>query len=384
MAKRDYYEILGVSKNATAEEIKKAYRKMALKYHPDRNPGDKEAENSFKEAAEAYEILGDEEKRRKYDQYGHNGPQNFGGGFSGGGGMDMNDIFEQFGDIFGGAFGSGFGGGGGGGRRRNVNRGSNLRLKVKLTLEEISEGAAKKLKVNKFITCDRCSGSGGKNGGGGNTCHTCKGAGQVTQITNTFLGRMQTTSVCPTCQGEGSVITEKCTKCWGDGIVRGEEIIDVKIPAGVENGMQLSMSGKGNAGPRKGIPGDLLIVIEEEEHPYFKRDGQHLLYDLYLNFADAALGQQVEVPIINGKAKVKIDEGTHAGKILRLKGKGLPSVQGYNRGDLLVHVNIWTPQKLSSEEKKIMEQLRNSPNFAPNPGKKDKGFFDRMKEYFSG
>lgn len=381
MAKRDYYEILGVAKNASADEIKKAYRKMALKYHPDRNPGDKQAEEMFKEAAEAYEVLSDPEKRRDYDQFGHAGPQQFGGagGFSGGG-MDINDIFEQFGDIFGGAFG-GFGGSRS--SRRSVNRGSNIRIKVKLTLEEIAEGTTKKLKVNKYVTCDVCHGHGGKDGHGGSTCPTCKGAGQVTQVTNTFLGRMQTTSICPTCNGEGTVITDKCNKCWGDGIVRGEEVIEVKIPAGVQEGMQLSMSGKGNAGPRKGVPGDLLILIEEEEHPSLKRDGQNLVYDLYLNFADAALGTHVEVPTLGGKAKVKIEEGTQPGKILRLKGKGLPEVNNpYSKGDLLIHINVWTPQKLSSEEKKLLEQLRSSPNFTPSPGKKDKGFFDRMREYF--
>jgi len=377
--------VLGVSRNASADEIKKAYRKMALKYHPDKNPGDKEAEENFKEAAEAYEVLSTPEKKQRYDQFGHagmSGAGGFGGGGYSGGGMNMEDIFEQFGDIFGG-FGFGGGGGGtGGARRRGVNRGSNIRIKVKLTLEEVAEGATRKIKVNKYIPCDVCHGSGSK-GGNSTTCSTCKGSGQVTQVTNTFLGRMQTVTTCPTCQGEGSVVTDKCTKCWGDGIVRGEEVMEIKIPAGVEEGMQLSMSGKGNAGPRKGIPGDLLIVIEEEEHEHFRREGQHIIYDLFLNFADAAIGTQVEVPTLGGKARIKIEPGTQAGKILRLKGKGLPSINEYGRGDQLVQVNIWTPQKLSAEEKQLLEKLKASENFNPTPGRKDKSsFFDRMKDYF--
>lgn len=383
MSKRDYYDVLGVSKSSSSDEIKKAYRKLALKYHPDKNPDDKDAEEKFKEAAEAYEILSDPEKKQRYDQFGHagmSGAGGYGGGFSGGG-MSMEDIFDQFGDIFG---GFGFGGQRSGGRRRTVNRGTNIRIKVKLTLEEISEGVSKKIKVNKYVSCDSCQGTGSK-GGKTSTCNTCKGSGQVTQVTNTFLGRMQTVTTCPTCQGEGSTISDKCNKCWGDGIIRGEEVLDVKIPAGVEEGMQLSMSGKGNAGPRNGISGDLLIVIEEEEHEHFKRDGQHIIYDLYLNFADAALGAQVEVPTLNGKAKIKIDPGTQAGKILRLKGKGLPHIQEYGKGDQLVQVNIWTPQKLSSEEKQLLEKLKNASNFNPTPGKKDKSsFFDRMKDYFNG
>lgn len=386
MAKRDYYDVLGVSKGASADDIKKAYRKLALKYHPDKNPGDKEAEEKFKEAAEAYEVLSDAEKKQRYDQFGHagvGGASGGGGGYGGygGGGMSMDDIFEQFGDIFG---GFGFGGGNrSGGRRRSVNRGSNIRIKVKLTLEEISEGATKKIKVNKYVGCDSCHGSGSK-GGSGSTCPTCKGNGQVAQVTNTFLGRMQTVTTCPTCQGEGTVVTDKCNKCWGDGIVRGEEVLEIKIPAGVEDGMQLSMSGKGNAGPRNGVPGDLLIVIEEEEHEHFRRDGQHIIYDLFLNFADAAMGTQMEVPTLSGKAKIKIEPGTQAGKVLRLKGKGLPSISDYGRGDQLIQVNVWTPQKLTAEEKQLLEKLKNSTNFNPEPGKKDKSsFFGRMKDYFS-
>lgn len=386
MAKRDFYEILGVSKGASAEEIKKAYRKNALEFHPDRNPDNKQAEEKFKESAEAYEVLGDAEKRKRYDQMGHAGVGN--GGFGGGGhaGFDMSDIFERFGDVFGGEhpFESFFGGGGGGRQRggKRVHKGSNLRIKVKLTLEEIATGIEKKVKVTKYISCDKCSGQGAQKGSGFNTCSTCKGSGQVTRTQQTILGYMQTASACPACGGEGQVITDKCKSCNGDGIVRGEDVISINIPAGVAEGMQLSMSGKGNAGPRGGIPGDLVIAIEEAEHPHFKREGNNIFYEHYLNFADAAMGTSVEVPTLDGKAKVKIDAGTQPGKILRLKGKGIPDVNGYGRGDLLVSVNIWTPQSLSSEEKKILEKLRESNNFKPNPDKKDKGFFERMKEYF--
>jgi len=384
MAKRDFYEILGISKNANADEIKKAYRKKAIEFHPDKNPGDKTAEDKFKEAAEAYDVLSDANKKARYDQYGHAGMSNsgggggYGGGFSGGG-MNMDDIFDQFGDIF------GFGGGGsrGGGRKRNVNRGSNIRIKVKLTMEEIADGATKKVKINKYVGCDSCQGSGAKNSTSVKTCTTCSGSGQVAQIQNTILGRMQTVTTCPSCGGEGSVIADKCNKCFGDGVVRGEEVVEIKIPAGVEHDMQLSMSGKGNAGPRKGIPGDLLIVIEEEDHEQFKRDGQNIIYDLALNFADAALGTSVEIPTLGGKAKIKIDPGTQSGKVLRLKGKGLPSINAYGRGDQLIIVNIYTPHKLSSEEKKILEQLKSSKNFEPSADKKDRTFFDKMKDIFS-
>ena len=385
MAKRDFYEILGINKSATADEIKKAYRKKALLYHPDKNPGDKTAEEKFKEAAEAYDVLSDPNKKARYDQYGHAGMSNtgggggggYGGGFSGGG-MNMDDIFDQFGDIF------GFGGGGSrSSRRRHVNRGSNIRIKVKLTLEEIAEGATKKVKINKYVTCDTCHGSGAKNSTAVKTCSTCNGSGQVTQIQNTILGRMQTVTACPACGGEGTVIADKCNKCFGDGIIRGEEVVEIKIPAGVEHDMQLSMSNKGNAGPRKGLPGDLLIVIEEEEHLHFKRDGQNVIYDLALNFADAALGTSVEIPTLGGKAKIKVDAGTQSGKVLRLKGKGFPSIHGYGRGDQLIIVNIYTPQKLSTDEKKMLEQLKDSQNFQPSADKKDKSFFDKMKDIFS-
>jgi len=380
MAKRDYYEVLGLSKGASAEEIKKAYRKLAIQFHPDKNPGDKAAEEKFKEAAEAYEVLSNAEKRARYDQFGHAGPQGGFGGYGGGGGMNMEDIFEQFGDIFGGAGFGGFGRSGGG---RRVNRGTDIRIKLKLTLEEIAEGITKKIKVNKYIVCDSCQGSGGKAGTGTKTCGTCNGSGQVTQVTNTFLGQMRTTGICPTCNGAGTIISERCGKCSGDGIVRGEEIIEVRIPAGVSEGMQLSMSGKGNAGPRSGVPGDLLIAIEEEEHPHFKRDQSNLYFDLYVSFVDAALGTSIEVPTLQGKVKIKIDPGTQSGKLLRLRGKGMPELQSSARGDLLVTVNVWTPQKLSAEETGILEKLKESENFRPNPGKKEKSFFDRMKEYFN-
>lgn len=382
MAKRDYYDILGVSKSADEQEIKKAYRKMAVKYHPDKNPGDKAAEESFKEAAEAYEVLSNPEKRARYDRFGHQGMGGAAGGQGGfGGGMSMEDIFSQFGDIFG---NSGFGGFGFGGQQqgRRVNKGTNLRIKVKLSLEEIANGVEKKIKVNKFVACKPCTGTGAEKGSSFNTCPTCNGAGRVTRITNTILGQMQTASTCPSCNGEGRTITNKCKSCSGDGIVREEEVISINIPAGVGEGMQLNVAGKGNAAPRGGIPGDLLVSIEELEHTELKRDGNNLYYDLYINFADAVLGTSVEIPTLEGKAKFKIDAGTQSGKVFRLRGKGLPEVNSYHRGDLLVDVNIWTPQNLSSEEKALMEKIREAPNFQPQPGKKEKSFFERMKEYF--
>lgn len=378
MAKRDYYEVLGLSKGASESEIKKAYRKMAIKYHPDKNPDDATAEEKFKEAAEAYDVLSDPQKKQRYDQFGHAGMGGAAGGF-GGGGMNMEDIFSQFGDIFG---GGGFGGFGGGQRGRRVNRGSNLRVKVKLKLDEIANGAQKKIKVNKYVSCSPCKGSGAENGSF-STCSTCKGTGQVTRIANTILGQMQTASTCPSCGGEGKTIQNKCKTCYGDGIVRKDDLITLDIPAGVEEGMQLSVSGKGNAGPRGGVNGDLLVLIEEIPHEELVRDGNNLYYDLYLNFADAALGTSVEVPTINSKAKIKINEGTQSGKILRLKGKGLPSVNSYGTGDLLVNINVWTPQSLTSEESKILESLRNSENFQPNLTGKEKSFFNRVKEFFN-
>ncbi len=380
MAKRDYYEILGVSKNATEAELKKAYRQMAMKYHPDKNPGDKASEDKFKEAAEAYDVLSDAQKRQRYDQFGHAG-MGAGSGF-GGGGMNMDDIFSHFGDIFGDMFGGGYSSRGGGQRSRRVNKGSNLRVKVKLTLEEIANGVEKKIKVNKYISCNDCSGTGAKGGSSYSTCSTCRGTGQVTRVTNTFLGQMQTSSVCPHCGGEGQIITDKCNTCFGNGIVKGEDIISLNIPAGVAEGMQLSVSGKGNAAARGGIAGDLIIVIEEIEHPELIRDGDNLLYEHYITFPDAAMGTSVEVPTIDGKARVKIEAGTQSGKVLRLKGKGLPSLNSYSRGDLLVNINIWTPQTLSKEEKAMLEKLQASHNFKPHPNKKDKNFFERMREMF--
>ncbi|MES2419439.1 MAG: molecular chaperone DnaJ [Bacteroidota bacterium] len=388
MSKRDFYDILGVAKNASAEEIKKAYRKLAIKYHPDKNPDDKAAEDKFKEAAEAYEILSNPEKKQRYDQYGHAGVGGAaGGGGYGGGGMNMEDIFSQFGDIFGGGggspFDSFFGGGGqsrGGGRR--VAKGTNLRIKVKLTLEEIANGTEKKIKVNKQITCKTCDGSGAKDKSSVSTCKTCGGSGAVRRVTNTILGQMQTTATCPTCHGSGQQITSKCNVCNGDGIVRGEETITINIPAGVSDGMQLSMAGKGNAAPNGGIPGDLIILIEELPHETLKREGNNIVYDLHLSIVDAALGFSAEVPTIDGKAKIKIEPGTQSGKLLRLKGKGIPEINSYHRGDEIIHVNIWTPKILNNEERAMLERLRDSPNFKPQPGKNDKSFFDKMKEYF--
>ena len=382
MAKRDFYEILGVAKNAGEDEIKKAYRKLAIKYHPDKNPDDKSAEEKFKEAAEAYEVLSNAEKRQRYDQFGHagvGGASGNGGGGYGGGGMNMDDIFSQFGDIFGGGFGGGGFGGGGGGRR--VNRGSNLRVKVKLNLNEITHGTEKKLKVTKHVACNTCKGSGAKNGNY-DTCKACHGTGTQVRVQQTILGAMKTQTTCGACQGEGKIIKDKCNTCHGDGIVRGEEVISVNIPAGVAEGMQLSMNGKGNAAPRGGVNGDLLILIEEEEHPELKREGNNLIYHLFISFPDAALGTQVEIPTIDGKVKIKIDAGTQGGKMLRLKGKGIPEINGYGKGDLLVDVNIYTPANLSADEKKLMENLKASKNFQPNLNKKEKSFFDRMKEYF--
>lgn len=383
MAKRDYYEILDIPRAASADEIKKAYRKMALKYHPDKNPDDPTSEGKFKEAAEAYEVLSDADKRQRYDRYGHDGVKGMPGG---GHNMTMDDIFSNFGDIFGdafgGAFNDAFGFGTRGRTRRRVNRGTNLRVKVKLTLEEISTGVEKKIKVNKYVPCDQCNGTGAEKGASMNTCPTCHGSGQVTRVTSTFLGQMQTTSTCPTCDGEGTVIGTKCNKCFGNGIIKGEEIIPVRIPAGVADGMQLSMSGKGNAAARGGIAGDLLILVEEHEHENFTRDGNNLIYEHFVSIPDAALGASVDIPTLDGKARIKIEAGTQSGKILRLKGKGLPDLNGYGRGDLLVNLSVWTPKNLTHEELQIIEKLRDSENFKPNPSKKDKGFFDRMKDIF--
>lgn len=382
--KRDYYEILGVAKSATAEEIKKAYRKKALQFHPDKNPGNKEAEEHFKEAAEAYEVLSHNEKRQRYDQYGHAGvgsAANGGGGFGGGFGGDfsMEDIFSQFGDIFGGHFGGGFGGSSRGGQR--TSRGSNLRVKVKLNLHEIAKGAEKKIKVRKAVGCTFCSGTGAESGSSYTTCSTCRGTGAVTRVTNTILGRMQTQSVCPDCQGEGKIITKKCTHCNGEGISTQEEVISINIPAGVAEGMQLSMSGKGNAARRGGMPGDLLIVIEEEAHPELLRDENDLVYNLLLSFPTAALGGTVEIPTIDGRVKVKIDAGTQPGKVLRLRGKGLPTVNQYGTGDLLVNISVYVPEALSKEERKTVEKMEESENFKTSPSI-SKRMFERFRNLF--
>ena len=379
MSKRDYYEVLGVDKSADPTTIKKAYRKKAILFHPDKNPDDASAEDKFKEAAEAYEVLSDDNKKARYDQYGHagmSGAAGGGGGF-GGGGMNMDDIFSQFGDIFGG------GGFGGGGRRagRRVNRGSNLRVRVKLSLKDIAHGAEKKIKVNKYIACDSCNGSGAESGET-QTCTTCNGAGHVTRVQQTFLGNMQTQSVCPSCNGEGQIIKHKCRACSGNGVVKGEEVVTLNIPAGVEDGMQLSVSGKGNAAVRGGVNGDMIVVIEELPHDDLKRDGNNLLYDHYISIPDAVLGTTIEIPTVDGKAKVKIPAGTQAGKVFRLRGKGLPSVEYRGTGDLLVNINVWTPQELNDKEIKIMEDLQKSNSFDPKPTSKDKSFFDRMRDYF--
>jgi molecular chaperone DnaJ len=386
MAKRDYYEILGVAKSAQADEIKKAYRKVAMQYHPDRNPGDKSAEERFKEAAEAYEVLSDSDKRAQYDRFGHAGVS---GNGRGGHYQNMDDIFSQFGDIFGeDIFGSFFGGGGGStrtrsGQRARGTRGSNLRIKLKLTYEEIAKGVSKNIKVKKYVSCGTCAGSGAKDKGSIQTCGTCGGSGQVRKVTSTFLGQMQTVTTCPTCNGEGSTITAKCPVCKGEGRVYGEETVNIDIPAGVQEGMQLSISGKGNAGERGGSPGDLVILIEEEPHKELVREGLNVAYELHLSFPDAAFGTNVEVPTIDGRAKIKIPAGTQSGKVFRLKGKGFPAVNSYERGDELVHINVWTPQTLSSEERAVLEKLSRSDNFKPNPEKGQKNFFDKMREMFS-
>jgi molecular chaperone DnaJ len=381
MGKRDYYEVLGISKGATKEEIKKAYRKQALKYHPDKNPGDKKSEENFKEAAEAYEVLSNDEKRARYDRYGHAGLGNASGGF-GGAGMTMDDIFASFGDIFGDAFG-GFGGfGSSRGRGKRVNKGSNIRVKVKLTLREVASGTDKKIKVTKYDTCNTCSGSGAADSHSHSTCSTCHGSGQVTRLTNTMLGQMQTTSTCPLCGGEGKIITKKCSACYGEGIVQKEDIININIPAGVGRGMQMTVSGKGNAARRGGVNGDLLVVIDEEEHPDLIREGNDLIFNLFISIPDAVLGSQVEIPTVDNNVKINIEPGTQPGRILRLRGKGLPEVNGYGRGDLLVNVNVWIPKSTTKEETKLFEKMKDSNSFIPRPDKSDKSFFEKMRGYF--
>ncbi len=375
--KQDYYEVLGVSKGASDSEIKKAYRKQAIKYHPDKNPDDKEAEEKFKAAAEAYEVLSDGNKRARYDQYGHAGMGGAagGGGFGGGfgGGMNMEDIFSQFGDVFGGHFGGGFGGGGRS-RGRRVARGSNLRIRVKLTLEEMANGVEKKIKVNRLKQADGVTYK---------TCSTCNGMGQVTRIQNTILGQMQTQSTCPTCGGSGQVVDKRPAGTDANGMRKQEDTVSINIPAGVMDGVQLKVSGKGNDAPGEGIPGDLLVVIEEIEHEFLKRDGNNLHFDLYISFADAVLGCSKDVPTIGGKVRINLDAGVQSGKILRLRGKGIPSLEGYGTGDILIHVNVWTPQKLNDEQKKMFEQMKGSPELEPNPSKSHKSFFERVKDMFN-
>jgi molecular chaperone DnaJ len=372
--KQDYYEILGVSKNATASEIKKAYRKKAIEFHPDKNPGDKKAEEMFKKAAEAYEVLSNPDKKAKYDQFGHAAFE--GGAGFGGGGMNMDDIFSQFGDIFGSAFGGGFGGfggfGGGGGQRRV--KGSNLRIRVKLTLEEIANGVEKKVKVRRKVQAKGVTYK---------TCGTCNGSGQVTRITNTILGRMQTASTCNTCGGAGQTIDHRPAEADAHGLKVEEETVSIKIPAGVVDGMQLKVTGKGNEAPGNGIAGDLLVAIEEQDHPTLKREGDNLHYDLYVSISEAVLGTSKEIDTVSGKVRIKLEEGIQSGKILRLRGKGIPSINGYGKGDLLVHVNVWTPKSLNKEQKEFFEKMLNNENFEPSPEKSDKSFFEKVKDMFS-
>ncbi len=390
--KRDYYEVLGVDKNASAEELKKAYRKLALKYHPDRNPGDKEAEEKFKEAAEAYSVLSDPDKKARYDQFGHAGVDGADGGF-GGQGMSMDDIFSQFGSIFGDLFGGGgrfsgfsgfggFGGGGGGRSQQRVLRGKDLRIKARVTLEDIANGVEKKYKVKKYVPCKSCNGSGSKDGQM-ETCSHCHGAGVVVEVRRTILGQMQTQSTCPHCNGLGKVVKNKCPQCNGEGVTLAEEVVTVPIPRGVAEGMQFAVHGKGNAGAHNGVPGDLIVQIEEVPHEQFERQDNNLLYTAYISFSDATLGTILEIPTLQGKVKMKIEPGTPSGKILRLRGKGLPDVNGYSNGDMLVSVNVWIPKATNKEERELLEKLRNSPNFQPNPSKQEKGFFNKMKDIFS-
>jgi molecular chaperone DnaJ len=384
MTKRDYYEILGVGRSESADEIKKAYRKLAIKHHPDKNPGDHTAEDKFKEAAEAYEVLSNPDKRARYDRFGHAGLGNSAQGGGGAHDMNMEDIFSQFGDIFGGGGGGGFESffGGGGRSQQRVHQGTNLRVKVKMKLEEIAHGTEKNLKLKKQVSCDVCKGSGAENNKGVQQCPTCHGTGQIKRVTNTFLGQMMTASACNICNGDGKIITNKCKTCHGEGRVNGEEVVNLNIPAGVMEGLQLSVSGKGNAAMRGGVPGDLIVLIEEEEHPFLKRDNLDVIYDLSVNFADAALGTSVEVPTIDGRAQIHIPAGTQSGKMFKLKDKGIPELQGRHKGDELVYVNVHVPTKLSSDEKALLEKLRQSDNFAPQQSQAEKSFFGKVKDMF--
>lgn len=377
--KKDYYELLGVAKNASDDDLKKAYRKLAVQYHPDKNPGDKVAEEKFKEIAEAYGILSDSEKRQRYDQFGHQGVSGAGGG--GPQGVNMEDIFGSvFGDDS--PFGSFFGGGGRRGGGQSVRKGSDLRIKLKLDLEEIANGVEKKIKVKRYVSCNSCSGNGSKHGTSLKNCTTCNGQGQVRKVVNTMLGQMVSTSPCPTCQGEGKVVTERCDVCFGEGRQLNEDLLSIKIPAGVGEGMQLSMTGKGNVPTRGGVAGDLLIVIEEEEHPELKRDGSNIHFDLRMNFADAALGKDIEIPTVGGKVKIVIKPGTQSGEILRLKGKGLKELNSYGVGDQLVHVSLFTPTTINSEERAMLEKMRTLQNFQPKADKNERSIFDKMKDFF--
>lgn len=386
--KRDYYEVLGVNKSSSAEEIKKAYRKLALKYHPDRNPGDAEAEEKFKEAAEAYDVLSNPEKKQRYDQFGHAGMGGAaGGGFGGGfGGFSMDDIFSRFGDIFGGGFGGGFGdfgGFGGSSRGRRVAKGSNIRIKIKLTLDEVVHGVEKKIKIDKQVKCHECNGKGAASEADIKTCETCHGTGMVTKVVQSFLGQMQTSSPCPTCGGEGKVISKPCSCCHGSGLEKKAEEISFKIPAGVTEGMQLTVQGKGNAAKGDGVNGDLLVLISEETHPELQRDGNDLIYSLFVSVPDAILGCTAEIPSVDGKLRIKIEPGTQSGKILRLRGKGVPDVNGYGVGDLLVYIQVWIPKKVDKDEKELLDKIKDSKNFKPTPSKDDKNFFERLKKMFS-
>ncbi|MBL7826997.1 MAG: molecular chaperone DnaJ, partial [Saprospiraceae bacterium] len=372
MSKRDYYEVLGVSKNASSDEIRKAYREKAIKYHPDKNPGDKSAEDKFKEAAEAYDVLSNEDKKARYDRYGHAGVDGMSGGGGGGfQGMDMDDILRHFGfdsdDFFGDIFGRRRSGG-----RTRGESGSNLRIKVKMTLEEIATGVNKKIKVRKQVVCNTCNGSGAREQASVETCSTCRGSGMVNRVTQTPFGMMSTAAQCPSCNGAGQIIKSPCHVCKGDGRTFGEDTIDVDIPAGVHEGIQLSLAGRGNAGAKGGRAGDLLITVEETPHENFTRDGNNIIYELFLNFADAALGNKIDVPTLDGQARITIPPGTQSGKIFRLKDKGLPVLQRYEKGDMLVHVNVWTPKKLTDEEQRMLEKMRSMQNFQPNPGKDEK------------
>ena len=379
--KRDYYEILGVTRSATAEEIKKAYRKKAIEYHPDKNPGNKEAEEHFKEAAEAYDVLSNPEKKARYDQFGHAGMG--AGGFGGHAGeWSMDDIFSHFGDIFEGMGFGGFSGFGGRGRGRSMVRGSDIRIRAKLTLKEINNGVEKKIKINKQVACSDCKGTGAKDGTAFQTCSVCKGSGMVIHVMNTMLGRMQSSSPCNACRGAGKTITTSCATCHGDGVVSKPEEVSFRIPPGVMNGIQLSVSGKGNAPKQGGVNGDLLVLIEEEPHEELQRDGNDLIYTLFVSVSQAALGMMAEIPTVDGKVKIKVDAGTQPGRVLRLRGKGLPELNSRMTGDLLVHINVWIPKKLDKEEQKILEKLSNAENFKPKPTNEDKNFFERMRKMF--